>query len=206
MKNCRRSCVWFHTDLPKEFTELIEKDFLNLELENSRLGDNILDERIRKSKNTWIPTTHWSYGFIWSYISRANRENFGYDLTCIDDESMQYTCYNEGEYYHWHRDDNVNAQMRFLSPISSNEGQLIEDYLLSKTEYIRKLSFSLLLSDVDDYEGGNFQILDGKDTHFSPRKKGTLMIFDSRIPHRVLKVTKGQRKSLVGWCIGPPWK
>ena len=63
------------------------------------------------------------------------------------------------------------------------------------------------LSDPDDYEGGNLQLLgeDGK-SYFAPRKKGTVIVFDSRTQHRVLKVTKGLRKSLVGWVVGPRWK
>jgi len=36
--------------------------------------------------------------------ARANRENFLYDLSNIDGESLQYTVYGEGEYYGWHND------------------------------------------------------------------------------------------------------
>ena len=74
-------------------------------------------------------------------------------------------------------------------------------------ELVRKLSFVLQLSDPDDYEGGNTQLIDeGGSTYFLPRKKGTMALFDSRTQHRVLKVTKGMRKSLVGWTVGPRWK
>ena len=74
-------------------------------------------------------------------------------------------------------------------------------------ELIRKLSFSLQLSDPDDYEGGNVQLIDdsGK-SYFAPRKRGSIILFDSRAQHRVLKVTKGVRKSIVGWVVGPRWK
>ena len=63
------------------------------------------------------------------------------------------------------------------------------------------------LSDPDDYEGGNVQFLDesGK-SYFAPRQRGCLVLFDSRTSHRVLKVTKGIRKSIVGWTVGPRWK
>jgi PKHD-type hydroxylase len=72
---------------------------------------------------------------------------------------------------------------------------------------VRKLSFSLLLSDPDEFEGGNLQFMDeaGK-TYFAPRQKGALILFDSRAQHRVQKVTKGTRKSIVGWTVGPRWK
>jgi len=210
MKNPKRSSshLWVITDLPQEFVQLIEKDLSNFDsdLKPSTVHNNSLIKSIRNSKNTWIPTTHWIYGFIWSYVLRANRENFRYDLTSIDNESMQYTCYGEGEYYQWHTDDSGDSHVALSSIITSDKGQPTNDYLALQTEYVRKLSFSLMLSDADDYEGGNFQILDNKKTCFLPRKRGTLIIFDSRTPHRVLKVTKGQRKSLVGWCIGPRWR
>ena len=72
---------------------------------------------------------------------------------------------------------------------------------------VRKLSFVLQLSDPDDYEGGNLQLLDeGGKSYIAPRQRGTMILFDSRTQHRVLKVTKGCRKSLVGWTVGPRWK
>lgn len=73
-------------------------------------------------------------------------------------------------------------------------------------ELVRKLSFSLQLSGPDDYEGGNVQFIDeaGK-SYFAPRKRGTIVLFDSRTQHRVLKVTKGVRKSIVGWVVGKRW-
>ena len=43
-------------------------------------------------------------------------------------------------------------------------------------------------------------------SYFAPRKRGTVILFDSRTQHRVLKVTKGVRKSIVGWTVGPRWK
>ena len=72
---------------------------------------------------------------------------------------------------------------------------------------IRKLSFSLQLSDPDDYEGGNVEFIDDSDKNFiGPRQRGTIILFDSRTKHRVNKVTKGVRRSIVGWVLGPRWK
>ena len=63
------------------------------------------------------------------------------------------------------------------------------------------------LSPPDDYEGGNVQLLaDSGGSYIAPRKRGTVILFDSRTQHRVLKVTKGVRKSIVGWVVGPRWK
>ena len=81
------------------------------------------------------------------------------------------------------------------------------DFVTRETETIRKLSFSLQLSDGDEYEGGQFQLLDecGK-IYTAPKKRGTLILFDARASHRVRKVRNGTRKSIVGWIVGPRWK
>ena len=78
-----------------------------------------------------------------------------------------------------------------------------EDFVQENTELVRKLSFVLQLSDPDDYEGGNLQLLDeaGK-SYFAPRLRGTVVLFDSRTQHRVLPVKSGLRKSIVGWTVG----
>ena len=43
-------------------------------------------------------------------------------------------------------------------------------------------------------------------SYIAPRERGSIILFDSRTPHRVHKVRKGERKSLVGWVVGPRWK
>ena len=102
--------------------------------------------------------------------------------------SLQYTIYNEGDFYNWHTDHH-------LKPYKNNT--------------VRKLSFTLCLN--DEYEGGDFEICD---PHPEPDlsttttfkfKKGTMIVFPSHIWHRVKPVTKGIRKSLVGWVVGNQW-
>ena len=50
----------------------------------------------------------------------------------------------------------------------------VSGLLNENLELVRKLSFAMQLSDPDDYEGGNVQLLDemGK-SYFVPRKRGT---------------------------------
>ena len=81
------------------------------------------------------------------------------------------------------------------------------DYLNKQTEYVRKLSFTLQLSDPDDYEGGNVELIsEANQNYIAPRQRGAIILFDSRTQHRVNKVTKGTRRSIVGWVVGPRWK
>jgi len=208
--------IWYYTDLPNKVIDVIEedlKDNFDSELEDSKirgkdLADKTIDKNYRKAKNAWIPTNHWVSGFVWHYVMKANRENFLFDLTNIDGESLQYTVYEEGDYYGWHTDSGFGS---LYKPMAANNrahvGELAQDFLSENCEKVRKLSFSLLLSDPDTYEGGNLQFIDGPGkSYFTPRQKGTIILFDSRTQHRVLKVTKGVRKSLVGWVTGPRWK
>ena len=90
---------------------------------------------------------------------------------------------------------------------STTNEEYHKDKLSENYELVRKLSFSLQLSDPDDYEGGNVQLLDESNrSYIAPRNRGTIILFDSRTQHRVLKVTKGVRRSIVGWVVGPRWK
>jgi len=65
---------------------------------------------------------------------------------------------------------------------------------------LRKLSFSLLLSDPATFDGG--------DLSFSApfplaRTQGTLTIFPSFLQHAVTPVTRGDRFVIVGFAVGP---
>ena len=203
--------IWYFTDLPEKVVDLIEEDLtekFDPMMADSKLYGDALNKEKRNSQNTWIPTTHWVGGFIWHYVQRANRENFLYDLTCIDGESMQYTRYKQGQYYKWHNDAGLQTQYK---PVSiGNRGSTeahTQDFVNENCEMVRKLSFAMQLSDPDDYEGGNVQMLDeAGNSYFAPRQRGCIVLFDSRTQHRVLPVTKGTRKSIVGWTVGPRWK
>ena len=70
---------------------------------------------------------------MWSYVDNANKINFQYDLQGFDNERIQYTHYNVGDFYNWHQDDSIANEIH--QP--------------------RKLSIVVQLSDPEDYEGGN---------------------------------------------------
>jgi PKHD-type hydroxylase len=201
--------VWYYSDLPEEVVEIIEKDLsvkFDQQMGDSRLMGDALNKDKRNSQNAWIPTQHWLGGFLWHYIQRANRENFLYDLRCIDGESMQYTRYGPGQFYGWHNDAGIAGAYKPQSVGNRQEG-LANDFVNENIELVRKLSFVLQLSDPDDYEGGNLQLLDESGaSYFAPRLRGTVILFDSRTQHRVLPVKSGLRKSIVGWTVGPRWK
>ena len=132
-------------------------------------------------------------------ISRFQK-TWGFDLKTF--EPLQYSNYNEGDYYDWHNDQHESAYGDGL---------------------IRKLSFTVFLS--NEYEGGDFEICKLSGSKELPKinvtnisKKiitdeeglqpsvGTIIIFPSYVWHRVAPVTKGVRKSLVGWILGKPFR
>ena len=200
--------TWNITDLPSEMVDILERDiekFDDWKDDSKVMGDEIVP-KIRNSKNAWIPTDHWIGGWIWYYIQKANRENFLYDLYDIDGGSIQYTHYGQGDYYTWHNDGDIMSAFK-PSIIPSTSTNLSQDQTIQKGECVRKLSFSLQLSDAKDYRGGEVEFVDSSGKrYFAPKQKGTLIIFDSRIKHRVRTIKSGLRKSLVGWVVGPRWR
>ena len=151
--------IWYFTDLPEKIIDIIEEDVaqnFDHKMADSRLSGDALNKDKRSSQNAWIPTSHWVGGFIWHYIQRANRENFLYDLRCIDNESMQYTRYSEGQHYGWHTDSGLQGQYK-PQAIGNRQEALGQDFINEETELVRKLSFALQLSAPDEYEGGNIE-------------------------------------------------
>lgn len=203
-------CIWYFSDLPKEVIDSIEKDtkkYFEPELIESRLYNDKLDKTYRNSRSTWIPSTHWISGFMWHYVLKANRENFLYDVEAFDGETLQYTNYGIGEFYNWHNDDSIANLHKPASLHNHQYGDIANDFIAENCQRIRKLSIVLQLSDPEDYDGGQVQLMDENGgTYFLPKKRGSVIVFDSRTKHRVLKVRRGIRKSIVGWVVGPRWR
>lgn len=201
----------FDTAIDKKFVELFEKQINadSIDLEESIIGNPGSprnDLNVRSSKHRWISTQHWICGMVWHYVNRANKENFQYDLTGFESEHLQYTVYDEGDFYNWHTDSNLD--MLYSPNIVAAPGENLAGQLNTLSgEYVRKLTVSLQLSDDIDYTGGDVQLLTpDRLRYLLPRDIGTITIFDSRISHRVLKIKSGTRKALVGWVCGPRWK
>ena len=208
--------IWYHTGLPKDILNILDdyvSEKFDSEMRDSELIGRHKDKNKRNSENAWINTNHWIAGFLWHYVNKANRENFLYDLTNIDGENLQYTKYSEGQYYNWHNDAGISNYYKPQYVANSgnsdedSDNLQVTDFLKTSCELVRKLSFTLQLSDPDEYEGGNVQLIDdsGK-SYIAPRQRGTIILFDSRTQHRVIKVKKGVRKSIVGWVLGPRWR
>jgi len=151
-----------------------------------------INNRIRKSQISWIPfnkATH-SYKIIVDWMQQANTNFFAFDNMQMN-ELAQYTEYSKGGFYNWHID--IHENMRTMPPV-------------------RKISMTLLLNDPKEFEGGELEIFNGELTntgskkHLIKLKQGQAIFFASFFLHRVNTVTEGNRKALVMWFGGTPFK
>ena len=178
------SVCWEFTELPVEVIDILENDIKKFDtsIQPSLLVGDFSNTHIRSSQNTWINTSHWIGGWLWYYVSKINNANFLYDITDIDNGTLQYTHYKEGQFYSWHSDTALDTyhkpQVRFASTVGRGQEEMIQT-----GEYVRKLSFTLQLSDPTDYRGGEVEFLDSEGQRFlAPKQRGAMIIFDSRVP------------------------
>lgn len=193
--NVNKTVYSVDTELPqplckiiRDWTELSETDKV-IEYAHAKMRKND-DPSGRSCLTAWIHETKWLPSMLQWYVGQVNSRYFGYQLVGYDNEVCQLTKYNEGDYYDWHMDEDRNP----IDLMGENSG-----------EFVRKLSFTLQLSDPSEYEGGDLEFqnpMDTRETTIVKKKQGLLTVFDSRIPHRVTEVTKGTRYSLVGWLKG----
>ena len=141
----------------------------------------------------------------------------------------------EGQFYGWHADGHVEPYRLFdennpeheniawlrdekgnkVSGISGNP-MFVDNSWTCYEKWdgrVRKLSMTVNLSDPTEYSGGEFEIDRGPHwnderyyTVHEIRPRGSIIVFPSYVYHQVLPVTWGERKSLVMWSIGPPWR
>ena len=169
--------------------------------EKKILNDKTIKDlkKLRNSNIVWL-NDKWIYNAIHPYVHEANRRagwNFEWDWS----ESCQFTKYNKNQFYDWHKDS-------WEHPYNN-----LND--LNIHNKIRKLSVTVSLSNGSEYSGGelefglNHQNPDQKTKTVilkEIKEKGSLVVFPSFLWHRVRKVTKGTRYSLVIWNLGYPYK
>ena len=155
----------------------------------------------RNSKVVWLDEP-WIYKAIQPFVHIANR-NAGWNFEWDWSERAQFTQYKKGMHYNWHRDS-------FTGPYTSKEGS-------SFAGKIRKLTSVLVLSNPNEYKGGELEFqFQAEDPQFNKGRKikvanevapkGSIIVFPSFVWHRVKPVTKGVRYSMPTWHLGWPFK
>ena len=143
------------------------------------------DTKKRITTISWIPFKALPdmYRIIERTMKQVNRNHFGYDGMTLT-EPAQFTEYPKGGFYDWHMDADVNCQ--FEPPV-------------------RKISMTILLSPESEFEGGDLEFM--TEGNKPPQlMQGQAIFFCSLLRHRVSKVKKGIRRSLVMWFGGTPFK
>jgi PKHD-type hydroxylase len=143
-----------------------------------------VDTKTRTSHISWIPFSKMPemYKKIEQVMLQTNNNHFGFEGMRLT-EPAQYTEYPTGGFYDWHIDSDVNCQHE---------------------PPVRKISMTCLLSNESEFEGGGLELMsEGK---IARPKQGQAIFFASFIRHRVVPITKGNRKSLVMWFGGPSFK
>tara|TARA_R110002020_G_scaffold372792_1_gene584219 strand:+ start:1142 stop:1726 length:585 start_codon:yes stop_codon:yes gene_type:complete len=152
---------------------------------HSDVKEGKYDIKKRITTISWIPfkALPEMYKIIERTMKQVNGNHFGYDGMQIT-EPAQFTEYPKGGFYDWHTDAEANCQ--YEPPV-------------------RKISMTILLSDPSEFEGGDLEFM--TEGNKPPQlMQGQAIFFCSLIRHRVAKVKKGRRRSLVMWFGGPPFK
>lgn len=163
-----------------------------IEKEKARVGNmndmnqNSSDKDVRVTDISWInPTesTEWLFEKLSVVVQKINHDYYNYDLWGFQD-GLQYSVYNHQDsgHYDWHIDSFGQSQ-----------------------HSCRKLSFSMLLNDPLEFEGGELYV-HGQEKAVLVKQQGRINFFPSFMLHKVTPVTQGVRKSLVGWVVGPNFR
>tara|TARA_R100001443_G_scaffold98599_1_gene105640 strand:- start:378 stop:989 length:612 start_codon:yes stop_codon:yes gene_type:complete len=144
--------------------------------------------KVRNARINWMSDEKYKDDLMPLYEEITGR------IRCVNDnhwrwvidgwEPFQYTEYDESYkgHYDWHID---------------------YGYKIPQNELSRKLSFSLGISEKDEYEGGELILKMSLDEQTIKLDKGEIIVFPSWMLHKVTPVTKGKRRVIVGWGLGP---
>ena len=147
---------------------------------SSTLGDESIDsvKDFRYSVNTFIrPEDIKKLPVIRKLtdsIVKFSLECYNFSLGYI--EPVQYAEYTEGMYYKPHTDSGETF------------------------ECDRDISASVFLTHRNQYEGGSLSFLYPTGWEEADEQQGSMILFPSMLTHKVEKVKKGKRSSLVLWC------
>lgn len=136
------------------------------------------NESIRKS-SVYFPMSTEAYRTFNIIQSLIIQEYAGKKLDVAQISEVQYVHYPLGGKFDWHQDI-----------VGMRPGE-------TKT---RGLTFSMNMSNSDEYEGGNLTVkLSEEKTINLSREKGSWLIFPAFLRHRVDEVTRGAREAIVVW-------
>lgn len=185
----------FTDEMINNLTANVEKDY---KFEKGRTGVKELgtDTNSYETNNRDIAyiglngNYKWLYDLLWPLVVEANDTTFHFDIDIVTDP-IHYVIYptpttpqnDNGGHLDWHMDVGAHSVNK------------------------RKLAMTVQLSDPKDYDGGDFEIwFGGNRQTLVPREKGDVIIFPAFCMHRVTPITRGERRCLVFWTGGRPFR
>jgi len=156
-----------------------------LRLQAGETEDGQVHEHLRSSDISWLTPDsdhRWLFDKIRDCMNAVNSDWFRYNL--VGFEGVQFTKYS----YRAGRSDFYSSHV----DTTSSNGT------------VRKLSFTIQLSDPESYSGGEVILYKSLiDSVAIGKAVGSISFFPSYTIHEVAPVTRGVRYSLVGWGRGP---
>ena len=168
---------------PEAAKKLIESLEAQVQGEEAGIGagsDGVVDKEVRDVRRVTLPSYRGIGATMVGLGMAANRHAWKFDVT--HSNQTDYLKYDEKGHYHAHVDT-------FMNP---------------EEPECRKLTVLVFLN--GDFEGGKLFIQNGHKKIYPPQGPGTCLVFPSFMMHGVEPVTKGIRRSIVTWLVGPWFK
>jgi PKHD-type hydroxylase len=170
--------------MPTELCDKASEEYMLIEPRDASMGKagDQKDHTFRNTTVRFADQFHWFGLELLKFGHGANEEcKWGFETDSF--EAVQFAEYGVGQKYNWH----------------------VDNFPLSGSDKDRKLTVVCMMSDPEDFEGGELQVrLYGDFT--PPMKKGTIIAFPSILQHQVTPVTKGVRYTATMWISGPRFK
>jgi PKHD-type hydroxylase len=190
-------CYWDDAFTDEELDEMCFY-FSQHEVEQASVlsKEKPINENIRRSKVKFFYRDEYTFPIFdrLNYTIENLNDRF-YNFVLNGYDCFQYTEYDASEKgeYNFHMDTHFGNKQNINVDMYET----------------RKLSIVMCLNRPGiDFEGGQFYMNQGseKDAFEIEMKMGRIIAFPSFLIHRVAPVTKGKRKSLVIWVMGPKFR
>ena len=172
--------IWYLGKISPDECDEASNEFIKIHAKDAKMGSNgdVLDHLFRNTTVRFAEKNHWFGSRLFDFGNIANNE-CKWDYQVDDFECIQYAEYGIGQKYDWHVDN---------FPISGNPKD-------------RKITIVCMMSNEEDYEGGELKLRLYKE--YTPEmKKGSVIAFPSIIEHKVTPVTRGIRYTSTMWISG----
>jgi len=176
---------WYFSDAmtPEAAKKLIESLEIQTHGDDAQIGtglNGVVNKEIRDVKKVTLPSYRGIGATMAGMGMAANRQAWKFDVTHS----------NQTDYLKYDKDGHYKAH--------------VDTFIRPDDKETRKLTVLMFLN--NDFEGGKLFLQNGHEKIYPPQDPGTCLVFPSFMMHGVEPVTKGIRRSIVTWMVGPWFK